>query len=376
LLINCSTSTNMNALETYKIINLEKTDTPFFAVYPDVVKKNIQRLIDLFPSKDQIRPHVKTHKCPQIVKLLLDAGITKFKCATIAEADMLGLSGADDILMAYQPVGPKIKRFINLIVTFPNSTFSCLIDNEKSAQQLSDAALKIKRTVNVWIDLNVGMNRTGIAPDTDAEKLFLFCSELSNLKILGLHAYDGHITDADKTTRFEKAGVGFEKVKKLENAISNLGFDDIRIAAGSTPTIQFYSQQKDVECSPGTFIYWDQHYRELYPELGFRNAAIVVTRIISKPSTDAVCLDLGYKAISSESAANERVYFPYYPGAEVLSQSEEHLLANLHSTSAKVGDVIYGLPFHIGRTCNLYEGCAVVEGHQIIDKWLHTARRR
>lgn len=365
----------MNSLETYKIINIEKTDTPIFAVYPNVVKSNIQKLIDLFPSKDQIRPHVKTHKCPQIVKLLMDAGITKFKCATIAEADMLGLCGAEDVLMAYQPVGPKIERFIHLIVTFPESTFSCLIDNEKSAQELSDAASKINKTINVWIDLNVGMNRTGITPDTDAEKLFLFCSELSNLKIMGLHAYDGHITDADKAARLKKAGAGFDKVQKLANAIVDMGFDDVRIAAGSTPTIEFYAQQKEVECSAGTFIYWDQHYQELYPELGFQNAAVVVTRIISKPG-DAVCLDLGYKAISSESAADERVYFPDYPNAEVLSQSEEHLLANLYSASAEVGDVIYGLPFHIGRTCNLYEECVVVEEHQITDKWLHTARRR
>ena len=366
----------MNSLEAYKIVNVEKMDTPFIAVYPHVVKSNIQKLIDLFPSKEQIRPHVKTHKCPQIVKLLIDAGITKFKCATIAEADMLGLSGAEDVLMAYQPVGPKIERFMRLMLTFPNSKFSCLIDNEKSAQQLSDAASKIKRTVNVWIDLNTGMNRTGITPDSKAEKLFLFCSKLSNLNIIGLHGYDGHITDADKAARFKKAGSGFEKVQKLANAIANLGFDDMRIAAGSTPTIQFYAQQKDVECSPGTFIYWDQHYHELYPELDFQNAAVVVTRIISKPSTNAVCLDLGYKAISSESSANERVYFPNYPNAEVLSQSEEHLLGNLYSASAEVGDVIYGLPFHIGRTCNLYEECAVVEGHQITDKWLHTARRR
>jgi len=366
----------MNTLETYKIINLENTDTPFFAVYLHVVKSNIQKLINLFPTKEQIRPHVKTHKCPQLVKLLIDAGITKFKCATIAEADMLGLSGAEDILMAYQPVGPKIERFMRLILAFPNSTFSCLIDNEKSAQELSDAASKTNKTVNVWIDLNVGMNRTGITPDSEAERLFLFCSKLSNLKILGLHAYDGHITDADKTTRLKKAGIGFEKVKKLANAIVDLGFDDIRIAAGSTPTIQFYAQQKDVECSPGTFIYWDQHYQELYPEVGFQNAAIVVTRIISKPSTNAACLDLGYKAISSESSANERVYFPDYPDAEVLSQSEEHLLIDLKSTSAEVGDVICGLPFHIGRTCNLYEESAVVEEHQITDKWLHTARRR
>jgi len=366
----------MKSLENYWIADIENTDTPFLAVYPDIVNRNIQRLISLFPGKSQIRPHVKTHKCPQVVALLLEAGITKFKCATIAEAEMLASAGARDILLAYQPVGPKINRFIQLMITFPDCDFSCLVDNETSARQIADQALKAQMTVCLWIDLNVGMNRTGIKPGHDAKKLVEFCSDLPAVKVIGLHAYDGHITDPDEGIRLAQAQKGFLEVSSLAEKLTDLGYTYLRIAAGSTPTISFYARQSGVECSPGTFIYWDQHYQELFPELGFQNAALVISRVISKPDTETVCLDLGYKAISSESPADQRVEMPQYPHGKVLSQSEEHLLVHVGPVQPQIGEVVYGFPFHIGRTCNLYEDCAVVEEHQITKKWPHTARKR
>jgi len=303
----------MKSIETYNIINADKADTPFLAVYPHIVKGNIRKLISFFKHTDQIRPHVKTHKCPQVVGLLLEAGITKYKCATIAEAEMLALAGAPDVLMAYQPVGPKIDRFMRLMAVFPNCTFSCLVDNELSARQINNEASKLNTTANVWIDLNVGMNRTGIAPGDGAKELIGFCSQLTNVKVVGLHAYDGHLTNADKNVRLHEAKKGFEAVIQLADELTEAGYQDLRMVAGSTPTMEYYAQQPGVECSPGTFIYWDQHYQELYPELGFKNAAVVVTRVISKPEPNMACLDLGYKAISSESAADERVDFIQYP---------------------------------------------------------------
>jgi D-serine deaminase-like pyridoxal phosphate-dependent protein len=367
---------NMDWIDTYDIVNADKVDTPFLAVYPDIIKENIKSLIRLFKSTDQIRPHVKTHKCPQVVRLLLDAGITKFKCATIAEAEMLALAGAPDVLMAYQPVGPKIDRFMQLMVAFPACTLSCLVDNELSARQISNQASQLNVTVNIWIDLNVGMNRTGIASNADAKELVDLCSRLPHVKVVGFHAYDGHITDADQHTRHHQAKRGFDTVKSLVDELAASVYPDLRIVAGSTPTIAYYAQQPGVECSPGTFIYWDQHYQHLYPELPFKNAAVVVTRVISKPEPYRVCLDLGYKAISSESPATERVDFPQHPDATVISQSEEHLLVEVKSTELQTGDTVYGLPYHIGRTCNLYEGCAVVDGGRITGNWLHTARKR
>jgi len=364
-----------NRAESYYISNADQTDTPFFAVYPDRVKANLRRLISFFQHAGQIRPHVKTHKCPQVVQLCMDAGITKFKCATIAEGEMLALAGARDVLMAYQPVGPKAKRFIDLTINYPDTDFSCLVDNEVAARHIAEQAGRYNVGIKLWIDLNIGMNRTGIQPD-QAIQLYEFCKQFSNVKIIGLHAYDGNIIDADRQTRMAQAEKAFSSVRGLYAELSDSGVNGLRLAAGSTPTLQFYAQQADVECSPGTFIYWDQHYQEFYPELGFQNAAVVVTRVTSNPSPNTACLDLGYKAVSSEGAEAERVELLQFPGAKIISQSEEHLLIDTALNPHHIAETVYGLPYHIGRTCNLYESCAVVTGEKITDNWLHTARKR
>ncbi len=148
--------------EWYHIKNIDEIDSPAFVVYIDRVKRNIHSIKSMIDDVSRLRPHIKTHKTKEIASLLLDAGILKFKCATIAEAELLGLAGAPDVLLAYQPVGPKLERFIKLIKVYPSTNFSCLVDNELSAKNISEAAAKENITIAVFIDLNVGMNRTGI----------------------------------------------------------------------------------------------------------------------------------------------------------------------------------------------------------------------
>jgi D-serine deaminase-like pyridoxal phosphate-dependent protein len=176
--------------------------------------------------------------------------------------------------------------------------------------------------------------------------------------------------------RLNQAALGFAAVQHLADELIAAGFSPLQIVAGSTPTVSFYAGQPNVECSPGTFIYWDQHYKNSYPDLPFENGALIVTRVVSKPTSTTACLDLGYKAISSEGEINQRVCFPELMGSEVLSQSEEHLLITSVSHQLRIGDVVYGMPYHIGRTCNLYEESAVVEEQKIIEHWQHTARGR
>jgi D-serine deaminase-like pyridoxal phosphate-dependent protein len=363
-------------IETYRIRNADQDDTPFVAVYIEHVKQNIATLNDLFSDQSRIRPHVKTHKCQQIVKLLLDSGITKFKCSTIAEAEMLALAGAVDIMLAYQPVGKKVDRFLNLMKTYPLCSFSCLVDNESSAEILACSATNASLKMSVWIDLNNGMNRTGVPPGEDGLELFRLCSRLRGLDVIGLHCYDGHLTDQDANLRLKKAETEFRKVEEFARSLINIGFAYPRIVAGSTPTIEFYAQRQNVECSPGTFIYWDAHYKTQYPELKFKNAALVVSRVISKPTPTTICLDLGYKAISSEGPLNERVNFFDLNSPDALLHSEEHLLISLDNSTPEVGAIIYGIPYHIGRTINLYDKCAVVEDELITEHWDHTARSR
>src|SRR5690349_8833137 len=104
--------------EWYEIKNIDEIDSPALVVYPERVKENI-RTIKSMIEVNRLRPHIKTHKTKEVTLLLLEAGITKFKCATIAEAELLGICGAPDVLLAYQPVGPKLNRFITLLSKFP-----------------------------------------------------------------------------------------------------------------------------------------------------------------------------------------------------------------------------------------------------------------
>ncbi|EOR94360.1 low-specificity D-threonine aldolase [Arcticibacter svalbardensis MN12-7] len=206
--------TNQN--DNFKIVNAENIISPQLVVFADIVKRNVQHLIDLFEHSGQLRPHVKTNKCPQVVQIMMDAGIHKFKCATISEAEMLALIDAPDVLLAYQPVGPNIARFVNLVSEYPKTLFSCLIDNIKTADQIDLAAQNQGAKINIFIDLNVGMNRTGLSDKHQIFSLFKHCETLNSITVAGLHAYDGHLVDENEPLRLEKASKCFAYVKKSD----------------------------------------------------------------------------------------------------------------------------------------------------------------
>src|SRR5687767_4970542 len=116
----------------FHIRNADEIDSPAVLIYEERVKYNINLLLQMAPA-ERLRPHVKTHKCREVAELMLQAGLKKFKCATIAEAEMLALAGAPDVLLAYQPAGPKLQRFLTLINQYPNTIFSCLVDAATAA---------------------------------------------------------------------------------------------------------------------------------------------------------------------------------------------------------------------------------------------------
>lgn len=362
--------------EWYTIHNIEEIDTPALVIYLDRVKENIRVLKDFVPDVSRLRPHVKTNKSEEISKLLIDAGITKFKCATISEAEMLALAGAKDVLLAYQPVGPKATRLLALKEKYPATQFSCLIDNLETANRLSAIFLKANQRISVYIDINVGMNRTGVAPE-NAYPLYLSCQKLKGIIVIGLHAYDGHIHDANFELRSKHCDEAFAKIETLKNQILKQHPGPVVVIAGGTPTFPIHAKRKDVECSPGTFIYWDMGYKRLLPEQPFVFAALVITRVISKPTEDTVCIDLGHKSIASENPIDQRVFFLNAPDLQPIGHSEEHMVARAPATNSyKVGDVLFGVPFHICPTCALYDSAWIVENHNVRQKWAISSRNR
>jgi D-serine deaminase-like pyridoxal phosphate-dependent protein len=362
--------------EWYRIDNISEVDSPALVIYPQRVKHNIELLKTMIDDVERLRPHIKTHKTREAALLLMEAGINRFKCATIAEAEMLGSIKAPDVLLAYQPVGPKADRFISLVQNYPATKYSCLIDNIKAARDLSQKAEgKIK--IPVYIDLNVGMNRTGIEPGSGAIELFQQCAQLPGIVPIGLHAYDGHIHNEDLEVRKQQCDEAFASVEAMNEELIKNGFPEPMIIVGGSPTFPIHVQRKKVECSPGTFIYWDAGYLNGLPEQSFLPAALVISRIISLPNETTICTDLGHKSIAAENPLHKRVTFLNGPGLEPIGHSEEHLTLKAEKGHGyQVGDVLYGLPYHICPTCALYERAFLVEEGRVGGEWKIVARDR
>ena len=355
----------------FEIKNINTLDSPSLVVFPARVKNNIKLAIAMVGDVDRLRPHIKTHKSPDVAKLMLDAGITKFKCATIAEAEMLALCNAPDVLLAYQPSGPKLLRFAFLIKKYPFTKFSCLTDNADSASEQSSVFKSNNLVVPVYIDVNVGMNRTGIIPE-QAGELANHSRSLEGIVVQGLHAYDGHIRDVDFATKKQRCDESFNAVA-ARNAESNLA----TIIAGGSPTFSVHCKRKNIECSPGTFVYWDKGYMDLCPEQKFETAAVLVSRIVSFPSPGKICTDLGHKSVAAENEIAKRIYFLNANGLNAISHSEEHLVLEADPTAEyHVGDILYGFPYHICPTVALYERVYTIEDNEVTGEWKNRARDR
>ncbi len=359
----------------YEIKNIDKLDSPALVVYPAIIKKNIEEAISIVKNLKDFRPHVKTTKIAEVCTMMLEAGIKKFKCATIAEAEMLATIGATDILLAYQPVGRKINRLIALTQKFEAATFSCLVDNMESAKNIADQFAHAKKFVEVFIDINTGMNRTGIKP-ADVLKLANFIDQLNGLKLKGLHAYDGHIRDTQFDNLKKECDKGFNEVLSLKYRLQVNRDNKIIMVMGGSPTFPVHAKRDEVESSPGTFIFWDWGYKTLFPQQHFNFAALVITRIISIVNDTTITTDLGHKSVAADSAM-PRVHFLNHPGVKTISQSEEHLVAHVPDSSVfKIGDVLYGVPLHICPTVALYEKAFVIENNLAVKCWNVIARNR
>ena len=361
----------------YQIKNINEIDSPALVVYPHRIQKNIERMKEIVGDTQRLRPHVKTHKMAEVIEMQQRNGINKFKCATIAEAEMLGKNEVADVLLAYQPVGPKANRLAQLIEHFPKTKYACLVDDRDAAQHLSTIFQAKNKALDVWLDLDVGQHRTGVFADQGALDLFLFCKKLKGITPVGFHVYDGHVRDMDFSQRKIKSDACFKLVEKLVIELEALGISKPKIVAGGSPSFTVHAQRKGVDCSPGTCLLWDYGYHHLLPEQQFHYAALVITRIISKPSHNLICLDLGHKSIAAENPF-PRVHFLNLPNAKAVSQSEEHLVLDVGDNSKyKVGMPFYGVPIHICPTCALYEKAFVVEEDGMVKKeWRIVARDR
>lgn len=351
----------------FEIENSDHVLSPALLFYPERIKSNIQKMIRIAGSPDRLRPHIKTYKCREIVAMQLEMGINKFKCSTLSEALMLGECGAPDVLLAYPLVGPNQKRFVNLMSRFPNTVFSTLIDSIDQATQWES---RLDSALNVYIDLDVGMHRTGVNNgEIDA---LLEAVRNGPFNVLGFHAYDGHIRDKERMTRAKSVADSLRDFEPYLNSPQEAKF-----IAGGSITFPVHAGFADRQLSPGTTLLWDRGYGESFPDLDFDIAAVLLTRVIGKPGPDLVCIDLGYKAVASEMKGAAPVYFPQLGEQEIVGHSEEHLVLRVKDMGNwKSGDVLYGFPWHICPTVALHARAVVVEDRRVTTFWEIASRNR
>ena len=362
----------------YRIQNTETIPSPSLVVYLAQVQYNIEHAIATVDGDvSKLRPHAKTHKTAEIIAMERDAGILKHKCATLREAEMLAQNGIEDILIAYQMVGPNVSRFVSLQLQYPEADLKVVVDHQESVAALSSAAAKYGLTVKVMLDLDVGMNRTGIPLGDAAVEVYAQIEAADGLQPWGLHVYDGHIHDEDVAERQASCDKSLVQVEEMQDRLASKGLDVPLIVMGGTPTFPIYAKTPGVEASPGTFVFHDYGYSTRYPDLGFTPAALLLSRVISIPTPNRITLDLGHKAIAADPEGVRGIVLDV-DGAEVTTQHEEHWAVNVPDSSLmRIGQEIYVCPTHICPCVALHPFYYLVDADGYCrGTWEVTARNR
>jgi len=350
--------------------------SPALVLFRERIEHNLRLMLQIAGDPARLRPHVKTHKLGPLVRRQIELGIKKFKAATIAETEMCADAGAADVILAFQPVGPNGMRICELVRRFPNTRFSTVADNPSTIRGLSVAARDLGVTLDLLMDVDCGMHRTGIAPDDSAVELYKLLAATPALRPGGLHAYDGHIQDPDLAIRREQCEAAFVPVLALRAKLEGMGLPVPVLVAGGSPTFPMHASHSDRDCAPGTTVLWDFGYDGKYADMPFQPAAVLLTRVVSKPGPNRLCLDLGHKAVAAENP-HPRVRLIELPDAPAVMHSEEHLVIETpRAAEFAIGQVLHGIPRHICPTVALHSEAWVVENGRVVAQWPILARAR
>jgi D-threonine aldolase len=363
----------------YHLSNVADIASPALVFFPDLIRHNISAVIRMAGEPARLRPHVKTHKTTEIVQMQLMAGVTKHKCATIAEAEMLAAAGAPDVLIAYPVLGPNVGRYAALVRKFPDTRFSCLVDHLVALASLAAAAATVG-PIQVMVDVNVGMDRTGIALEQTAD-LYRRVAATSGLKAVGLHCYDGQVNQESHSDREAAVWANLTRVLELRAGLERQGLPVPTLVCGGTPAFPVYAGIRDIpgmECSPGTYVLHDYGYGSKYPDLtGVTPAAVLVTRVVSRPTPNRVTFDLGNKSVGADPLLAKRVHLLDFPPHTPVVHSEEHyVVETAHADRYTPGDVVYALPGHVCPSVALHREALIAEGGKVVGAWKIAARNR
>src|SRR5437588_5435441 len=355
----------------YRVSSIEELLTPALVLYPEILVSNIERTLDLLgDDANRLRVHIKTAKLGFTLNILVERGIRNFKCATTLELLVACRSGAGDVLFAYPAIGGNALRAREISDQFPGVRISALAENEEQLRQWRGSR------VGVFLDINPGMDRTGIEqPHCDMVVQLARAIAGLGLEFRGLHYYDGHLGGLEMSERVAGAHAGYERLLKIVYALERGGVRVPELITAGTPTFPcslafqgFRDGSFLHRVSPGTVVYNDAtSLAQLPTEYGYRPAVLVLTRVVSRPRTGVVTCDAGHKAVSADAGV-PTCLVAGHPELTPLAPSEEHLPMAVAGEGAgpRVGEVLYLLPRHVCPTVNNFD-CALWVRNSLIE---------
>jgi D-serine deaminase-like pyridoxal phosphate-dependent protein len=356
--------------EKFRLRNVENVLTPALVIYPEMVAANIACTLKLLGGDaNRWRAHIKTAKLDYTLRLLIDRGIRNFKCATTLELLHVCQNGAEDVLLAYPLVGANARRVVEISQQFPQVRISVLVESPEQLPQWRG------NDIGVFLDINPGMNRTGIELNA-LEKLVEVIRAIADagLQFRGLHFYDGQFGSVDEPERTLATHTGYDQLLKAVEELRRQGINVAEVITAGTPTFPCSLSYKGFQnasfvhrVSPGTIVYNDAtSLAQLPVAFGYAPAALVLSRVVSRPHPGIVTCDAGHKAVSADAGVPTGVVLGH-PELSPLTPSEEHLPLGVKegALSPQIGDILYLLPRHICPTVNNFDAALIVRHGEI-----------
>jgi D-serine deaminase-like pyridoxal phosphate-dependent protein len=354
-------------LQAYQIDDVDRIMTPALIIYPELVDVNIRATLKMLgDDPNRWRPHIKTAKLGAILRRLLDHSILNFKCSTTLELLTACQAGAADVLLAYPVMGANAQRTLEIAEDSPRTRVSVLIETPEQA------AIWHGTSIGVFVDINPGMNRTGIAQERKGEIIEL--ARQLGRQFRGLHYYDGHMSAFTLSDRERNVHKGYDQLLEIVNALNAAGINCGELITSGTPAAPFavtYPAFRNGSLlhrvSPGTVVFNDTtSLEQLPPEYGYVPAGVVLSTIVSHPTPRHITCDAGHKSVSADAGVPTCSVIGQ-PDLNPLKPSEEHLpIESLSEENIpRIGDKLYLIPRHICPTVNNFDQALFVVNGRI-----------
>ena len=339
--------------------------TPALILDLDVARRNIRTMAERLsglPAK--LRPHTKVQKSPELARLQIEAGAIGVCAATVWEAIAMRQSGIEDVLIANMAGGRE--KLAALATAAKHGGLSITVDDPRNATQLNDALDGAGSTLDVLIDVDIGMGRGGVRSVEDAIVLARHVAKLPRLRFRGVQGYEGHcMLEPDRAVRLTEARSAIDRLLTAVERLEREGFVCATVSAGGTGTYDITGACPRVtEIQAGSYVFMDKFHGELVP--GFSPALTVLGTVVIEHGRTIV-LDSGRKSIGIDFVAPTLVAYPFY---QARYFAEEHALFDVDDRcQLRLGDTAELIPGYAPTTVNLHDVYHVVEKDVVVDIW-------